>query len=252
MNKHSLSEKIAKGRAFLAIIAGIIFMSFVSGCADDTSSPSGDATINTRSQMSSSTVSSTSPKGSQTILATGLTCDSLHISSARLLISNLKLHHDSGDSSGKGTIKTGPFIAEFNAALGARLISTVSVPSGTYDRVKFEFHKLKDGLEDILINDPIFGEFVSGGRYTVIIKGEVFVAGTSYPFIFRSSQTENVQVHLDPSVTFEGDKVYDLILTFDPSAVFAQVAGRPLDPRDVDNQSDIEKQIKVAIKANKQ
>lgn len=237
-------------KAFLAIIASVFIMSFASGCADS-SSPSSDATVNTRTEMGSSSVSSATSKGTQTVLAEGLTCDSLHISSAALLISSLKMHHDESDSGESGTIRTVPFIAEFDASLGARLVSTVTVPAGTYDRIKFEFHKLKDGLEDLLINDPIFGEFVSGGRYTAIIKGDVFVAGVSYPFVFRSSQTENVQVHLDPPASFEAGKTYDLILTFDPSAVFAQVLGRPLDPRDVDNQKDIEKQIKLAIRANR-
>lgn len=250
MNKHSSKHIILWSKAFLALIAGVFIVSFASGCADS-SSPSSDATVNTRTEMGSTSVNSTTSKGAQTVLAKGLTCDSLHISSATLLISSLKLHHDESDSVDGGTIRTVPFVAEFDAALGARLVSTVTIPTGTYDRIKFEFHKLKDGLEDALINDPIFGEFVSGGRYTAIIKGDVFVAGVAYPFVFRSSQTENVQVRLDPPVTFEGGKEYDLVLTFDPSAVFAQVLGRPLDPRDVDNQKDIEKQIKLAIKANK-
>lgn len=250
MNKHSSKYLLLWRKAFLACIAGLSIMSLASGCADS-SSPSSDATVNTRTEMGSTSVSSATSKGAQTVLAAGLTCDSLHISSATLLISTLKMHHDESDSGEHGTIRTVPFIAEFDASLGARLVSTVTVPAGTYDRVKFEFHKLKDGLEDLLINDPIFGEFVSGGRYTAIIKGDVFVAGVSHPFVFRSSQTENVQVRIDPPASFEAGKTYDLILTFDPSAVFAQVLGRPLDPRDVDNQKDIEKQIKLAIKANK-
>lgn len=249
MNKRSSNQPMIMVRTFSAIIVGI-FLSFMIGCADS-SSPSQDATVNTRTEMGSTSVTSTSYKAGQVVQSEGLTCDSLHISSATLLISSMKLHRDGSDSSKDGTIRTIPFVAEFNSALGARMVSTVTVPAGTYDKIKFEFHKLQDGLEDLLINDPIFGEFVTGGRYTAIIKGEVFVAGVAYPFIFRSSRTENVQVHLDPAVTFEDGKEYNLYLTFDPSAVFAQVLGRPLDPRDADNQKEIEQQIKLAIRANR-
>ena len=250
MNKHSSKYVLLWSKAFLAFITGIFILSFASGC-EDSSSPSSDATVNTRTEMGSSSVTSTSYKGAKTIQAEGLTCDSLHVSSATLLISSMKMHHDESDSGENGTIRTLPFVAVFDPSLGSQFVSTVTVPAGTYDRIKFEFHKLKDGLEDSLINHPIFGEFVIGGRYTAIIKGEVFVAGVAYPFVFRSSRTENVQVHLDPAVRFEEGKEYNLYLSFDPSAVFAQVLGRPLDPRDVDNQKEIEQQIKLAIRANR-
>lgn len=249
--KNVSSKPIIKCSHFLTGIACIVIASFV-GCADS-SSPSSDATVTTRTEMASSSVTSSSyEKGSQTILAGGLTCDSLHVSSAALLISSLKMHRDGGsDSSEGGSIRTNPFVATFDASLGAQFVSVVTVPAGTYDRMKFEFHKLKGGLDDELINNPVFADFLNGGSYTVVIKGESYVAGVAYPFVFRSSRTENVQVHLDPSVTFEAGKEYDLVLRFDPAAVFAQVLGRPLDPRDSDNQKEIEARIKLALKMNR-
>jgi len=219
-----------------------------SGCSSS-SSPSDQSTVTTSTQMENSSVSASHLKSSD-VITSGLTCDSVVITKARIVISTLKLHHDDADTNGQGTIKAGPFVAEFDAS-GATFLSTVTVPPGNYDRIKFEIHKLDDKADASLLNNPIFGDFVNGGRYTVIIDGKVYVNGASFDFSFKSSKTDNVTIFITPPATFSAGASYNLAFVFDPKLVFGQPGLRPLDPRSTDNQSAIEKLIKDALKALK-
>jgi hypothetical protein len=181
----------------------------------------------------------------------------VRITRARIVISSLKLHlvGDADDDSlhqfhdgDEDVIKAGPFLAEFTPT-DNKIISTIVIPPGIYDRVKFEIHKLNDNEIPSLLNDSLFGDFVNGGHYTFLIEGISYVNGVGYPFTFRSSRTENVTVFLDPPAVFDADHVYDLRINFSPKLMFGRLGLRPLDPRDTDNQHDIEQMIHFAIKA---
>src|SRR5438552_5123883 len=127
-------------KPFLKILATGIAIAFLTvlvynltGCANDTGS-SDQSTLVTSTKMRNSSVSSAFSKHER-IDAGGITCDSVVITKARILISTMKLHRDEDDTVGKGTIKVGPFVAEFDAS-GSSLLSTVTIPPGTYDRIK--------------------------------------------------------------------------------------------------------------------
>ena len=169
-----------------------------------------------------------------------------------------KIHAGQGDAESdtverehdgdKDVIKAGPFIAEFT--LGSeKIISTITIPPGTYDHIKFEIHKLNEHEDQSLLNDPLFGDFVNGGRYTFIIDGISYVNGIGYPFTFKSSQTDNVTFFFEPPVLFDANHAYDLTLKFDPKLMFGRPGMKPLDPRETDNRHDIEKLLRSAIKA---
>ena len=208
--------------------------------------------------MQQGTVTSAAPAKSSHIMDNSKpTADSIVITRARIVIRTLKLHingdaddtltHESHDGD-VDVIKAGPFVAEFNST-GEKIISTITIPPGTYDHIKFEIHKLNENEDPSLLNDPLFGDFVNGGRYTFIIDGFAYVNGVAYPFQFKSSQTDNVEVFLNPPAVMDATHVYDLTLIFDPRLMFGRPGMRPLDPRDVDNQHDIEKLLKNSIKA---
>jgi len=218
------------------------------GCSTDSTS-SDQETVTTSTTMSSGTITSIVSKDA-VITGAGTTCDSIVVTRARIVISAMKLHHDDADTAGEGTIKAGPFVAEWDST-GEQIISTVTIPPGTYDRIKFEMHKLNDNEDASLLNSPIFGDFVNGGRYTAIIDGWSYVNGVAYRFQFKTSRTENVMVFLNPSVTFGAGQTTNVAFIFDPKIVFARVGQRPLDPRESGNQNDIEKLIKDALKALK-
>jgi len=211
------------------------------------------------------------------------TADSVVITRARIVISALKLHqvgtldsdtviivtggngHGNGHGEGDkdkdedqrdiitiidrddGTIRVGPFVAEFDAK-GEVILSEVTIPPGLYDHVKFEIHKLDENDDPALLNDTLFGDFVNGGRYTFIIDGFAFVNGVAYPFEYKSSQTDNVMIDLNPPATFSKSAQYNLTLVFDPKIIFGQPGMKPLDPREVDNRDAIEAMLKASIR----
>lgn len=229
-----------------ALLATIVVYA---GCSSSTTASSDQSTLTTSTEMQNSSVSAAF-KSPVTTAGGGLTCDSVVITRARLLISTMKMHHDESDTVGEGEVKVGPFIAEFNAS-GATILSTVTIPPGTYDRIKFELHKLNDKDDASLINSSLFGDFVNGGRYTAIIDGKAYVNGVGYPFSFKTSKTDNVQIFINPPAAFSAGSSYNLALVFDPKLVFVQSGSRPLDPRSTDNQKTIEDLIKDALKALK-
>ncbi|MFI5264176.1 MAG: hypothetical protein ACHQM6_06650 [Candidatus Kapaibacterium sp.] len=216
------------------------------------------------------------------------TADSLVITRARVVISTLKLYrmgvddadtiivvkdddnghgHGNGMGNGKGkkdkdedekdtiividrndgTLRVGPLVAEFNDS-GEKILSEVTIPSGTYDKVKFEIHKLNENDDPALLNDSLFGDFVNGGRYTFIVEGISYVNGVGYPFDFKSSITANVSIDLNPPVLLDSTHHYDLRLVFDPKIVFSTPGTKPLDPRDPDNQEAIEQMLRQSIR----
>jgi len=264
-----------------AIIALGFFVgaSWFVGCKDSSTDSTSGSTYTTQPKMTTSTViehnsvsqSYIIPKQNSIADHWGTTADSVVITRARIVISAMKMHlvgalddDEDGNNQGRdhekdhdkdrhgdwddGTIMAGPFIAEFDAT-GEKIVSTVIIPAGVYDRIKFEIHKLNENEDASFLNDPLFGDFVNGGRYTVLIDGISFVNGVGYPFTYRSSLTANVQVFLDPPAVFDSLQVYDLRLVFDPIVVFGMPGLRPLDPRDPDNHGIIDGMIKSSIRA---
>jgi len=268
-----------------AIIALGFFIgaSWFVGCKDSSTDSSSGGTYSAQPKMTTSTSIEHSsvtqsyiiPKQNSIADHWGTTADSVVITRARIVISAMKMHlvgaiddsdededvdNDKGHDHDKdhdkdrhgdwddGTIMAGPFIAEFDAS-GERIVSTVIIPAGVYDRIKFEIHKLNENEDASLLNDPLFGDFVNGGRYTVLVDGISFVNGVGYPFTYRSSLTANVQLFLDPPAVFDSLQVYDLRLVFDPIVVFGMPGMRPLDPRDPDNHGIIDGMIKNSIRA---
>lgn len=233
--------------ATAAVLLLVIGASSFIGCSSSTDS--NDPSVTMTTSVSNRTVSGAATR-TNIPLGGGLTCDSVVISRARILISELKLHHDDEDTVGAGTIKVGPFIAEWDST-GEKIVSTVTVPPGTYDKIKFEMHKLDDKSDAALINDPLFGDFLNGGRYTAIIDGMAYVNGTGYAFSFKTSKTDNVEMKFPAAVTFSSGNSYNLAMVFDPTLVFGQSGKSPYDPRDASNQDEIANLIKNAIKALK-
>ncbi len=268
-NRYLKRRMIYSNRTFRnlchAVTVGVALLGLgaLIGCSTDSSTntpvPADKALVVTSTSMDRGTISasSTFSKTSPVSEWNGTTADSITITRARIVISAMKLHLDGDDDSDHdkdghwhdgGTIKTGPFVAEFDSS-GERIISSVTIPPGTYDRIKFEIHKLNENEDASLLNDPLFGDFVNGGRYTVIIDGHSYVNGVSYGFSFKSSLTVNVQVFFNPAAVFDSTQTYDLTLAFDPKIVFGRPGLRPLDPRDPDNQHILEAFIKDAIRA---
>jgi hypothetical protein len=238
--------KVALLGAVLATGVGI------SGCSDSASTD-GTANVAMSAEMEQGgAVSIMAEKGGAK--TAGNEVDSLQITRVRLLISNLKMHQGNDDDSANTekdrTVKVGPFLVQYDS-LGSHVFTNSTVPAGTYDRIKFEFHKLTNSEKETYLNDPLFQDFVTDDRYTVIINGWVWDQGVKSFFTYRSKATDNLQMRFDPDLVLAEGTTTNLALQFAPKAVFKKGSGSPLDPRDESNHSEMEKAIKDAIKVLK-
>ena len=231
----------------ILFIASFSITGFI-GCGDDPVAPESTGTVNLSSQLTSASVSSTFTKAGS--VTAGMTCDSVVIGRMRFIFSDMKMHRDKDDSTeDHGKVKTGPFIMEYTPGT-VKLITTSAIPVGTYDKIKYEIHKLDDSKDTAAINDPAFADFITGGRFTYIIEGLIYKSNSAVAFTFKSSKNENLELKFDAPVTVSEGVAAPITLQLDPSTIFKQ-GSKPFDPRYEENRNDIEKMVKNAFHALK-
>jgi hypothetical protein len=218
----------------ISISVFVVLCGFITGCSDTTEpSDDGNGTVVMSTEFTSGGKVSRAfnPKTSPSLVPV----DSLKVTYTAIVVSNLKLHQDSidTDSTDDGTIKTGPFLLVFDSS-GSHVAVSSSVPAGTYDRIKFEIHKLRN-IDDSL--EALLPDFVTNNA-TMKIMGYVWVGGAQLPFTYYSSNTENIQVRFAPSVAIAENSTVNVTLQFDPASVFSD-GGVVLDPRDPTNENSI-------------
>lgn len=220
------------------------------GCSDSPTDSGGQATVTMRGELAKSSVGMTVRKDDGRItLGSGVTADSLKISRVRILISELKLHRDKADTTtGDNTVKVGPILMTIDSA-GTRTFTTGTVPAGSYDKVKFEFHRFSSSEVANYLNDTNFADFVTNERSTFVIEGMVYNDGQATPFEYKSDATANLSLKFDTPIDLTAGGSATIVVVVDPVAVFKD--GQVLDPRDPSNESKIDNGIKSAIKALK-
>jgi hypothetical protein len=219
-----------------------------SGCAS-TDDPADTATVSMAAETEGSVASGAFRK-SPSSPASGIVADSVEITRVRFLLSQVKLHVEGNDTLKDGNIKTGPFIIEFTPGL-SRVFTTATIPSGTYEKIKFEIHKFPSSIDQTYLNDPVFTDFVTGERSTVIIEGRVWSAQNAIPvnFVYKSDMTANLEAKFPGNVTLDAGSTSTIAMIFSPILAFK--ATSVLDPRDPDNANDIDNYLKSAIKSLK-
>lgn len=192
-----------------------------------------------------------SGSGTQIQGSHGMVVDSLQVTSAKIFIKDIKLHHEENDSLDDDhdeTIKVGPFVAVFDSA-GGRILTTAVIPPGSYDRIKLEIHKFDkdhDEHEDLDKDDSV-NVFKDPNHYTFIISGYVWVGGVRSPFTYYSNVTANITWRFPQMITLGAGAAQILIMKLDPVYMF-QVIGFAIDPRDPKNREIIDFAIKSSIK----
>ncbi len=233
--------------AFVLVGGGIL----AAGCTS-TTTPSNSPNVTMQSQFSATKVTPTATKGEHQITDfKGSFVDSLEVTSARIFVRDIKMHHSEDDSlidEKDEEIKLGPFVFTFDAA-GARVVTSAVIPPGNYDRIKFEMHKYdadkdKDGYDK---GDTAVNEFISGDGYTFLISGFVWKGGVRSPFVYASKVTVNLNLRFPQDVVLGSDAVSTLLLQLDPWIMF-HVTGFAVDPRDDANRHIIDDAIKSSFK----
>jgi hypothetical protein len=234
---------------------GLSISSFVSlitiGCGEEGTTPPTEtaATVSTRTTLYYPKVISRTPAPLVTQAPSiGQTCDSIFVNRARVLFSNLKMHRDQFDSTGSGTLTAGSFVATFN--YGQTLIASfASLPSGIYDRIKFEVHKYNASIDTILDPTNNITDFITSERNTAIIEGIVYTGGIGYPFVYKSRVTLNTQAQFPDPRVIEIGQSYTVFIDFFPEGEFATNDGAVLDPRDSANSRQLDASLKNAFRS---
>lgn len=232
------------GFALLVAIA----CSALNGCSSSTT-PSTTSTVTMTAETDGTKATSAFRSKSETP-ASGISADSIEITRVRFLLATVKLHAEGNDTLSDQEIEAGPFILEFTPGF-SRVFTTVTLPAGTYQKIKFEIHKFPSSIDQLYLNDPVFADFVTGDRSTVIVEGRVWSAKSSTPvnFVYKSKITANVEAMFPGLITIDGGSNTTIAMVFSPLLAFK--SSSVLDPRDPDNASDIDNFLKSAIKALK-
>jgi hypothetical protein len=215
-------------------------------CATDTTTnpDANGGNIKMQAELSSRRVTAIAEKGGR-VLA-GATVDSLVITNAKFMVSEIKLQRK--DAGTEEKFKTGPVILSVDQN-GAKLVTTGSLPTGIYNKVNFKFHRLNDQEIQPWTGNADFTDFVTADRHTIILEGIVYVNGQALPFRYGSKVEEDLKFDLAEFVVSEGTQTI-LVVRLETPAVFKDKdTGEVLDPRDSENQNRIDDAIKAALNA---
>lgn len=241
--------KNMKGISLTKITASLALLAYLTGCGD--APVSGDTAqnphVSVRSDLDAKAYSSYGD-GSQTSSAKGLTVDSLIVTSAMMITSDLKLHSGNDYSVEQvGNLRLGQFLLIFDSS-GTNYISDVQVLAGTYERVKFEVHPVTGSLDSLVFVDNRYAEFVtSGPATTVIIYGYTYRNGVQLPFVFSSGVVLNGQFIFDSPFVLRDGMREALRVRFLSQEAFS-IDGVVLDPMDIRNHIDIENNLRGSVK----
>jgi len=163
----------------------------------------------------------------------------LILDTVKVLIKDIKLNvaNNNQDST---NFKVGPYVLYLNMVSSLNIVSTAYIPPGTYDKVKFDIHKLSDNETP---PDPDFVDV--NGRYSVVVKGRY----NGISFIFKSDKSAHQKLTFPGNLQVSASGKSNITLQAKPYIWFIK-NGIYLDPGDPANHGDIENNIKDNINAH--
>jgi len=165
--------------------------------------------------------------------------DVIELDTIKILIRDIKIKSKSGSDT--SSIKVGPFVVKLNLTGTTTDFAINNIPTGSYDRIKFEIHKIEASET---LSDPEFREGTDASlRYSVIVKGKY----NTVPFIYKSRKSAKQDLKLETPVTVDENGVANLTITVDPFTWFANSVNT-FDPTDPANENDIDNNIKESFK----
>jgi len=226
------------------VIACFVALVALSACSESTSSNEPQLMLQTEIDGAALTAAYRKDISAQS----GDEVDSIHITRTRVLVSEIKLHAALGDSiNGGKKLKAGPAVLTFDSS-GTRNFTQTPVPAGTYNRIKFEFHKFSSSEADQYKSTPEFADFITPDRATFIIDGFYYKNGVRTAFSFRSDKTANLTLFFFPPIDVKSGVTSTVIIRMKPSG-FLKKAAKCLDPHDDKNKGEIADAFENALSA---
>lgn len=188
--------------------------------------------------------------------------DSVKITRVRVVLRKIKLkaednnevemeHEEDGHNSTK---KLAPFVLDLNLSGAMQQISISNIPFGTYNKFKFEIHKVSQSEIDTLSvsQKATFADFLSGDRYSIIIDGNVYKNGQATAFTYKSKVDVEFEKTLSPNLVIsQTPTIFNLTLQVSSAGWFLDQNKSLLDPTNPNNFSVIENNLKSFLKAFK-
>ena len=85
------------------------------------------------------------------------TVDSIHVSKFRILISRIMMHKDQSSEEDNNLLKEGPFVLIGDVPDNSVKLTEGTVPTGSFDKVKFEVHRFSASETGQYADDNVFG-----------------------------------------------------------------------------------------------
>lgn len=160
------------------------------------------------------------------------------IDEAKALISKIELENE---PSGQNEIVISKlFVINLNSTEAVNQLASTKIPSGTYNKIKFNVHKPEDNETP---PDPEFKEGNSGNqRYSVIIKGRY--NGSS--FVFKSRKSANIALNFPDIINIQ-ETMRNITLIINSSQWFKN-GNDILNPSDPQFEDAINENIKNSFK----
>lgn len=137
-------------------------------------------------------------------------------------------------------IHNAAFVVHFNLSGAVEVISSGNIPSGVYNKVKFQIHKPEDNETP---PDPEFKEGTSGNqRYSFIIKGTY----NGSNFVYKSKKSVNLVVNFNRPINLQETGI-NLTIIVNSDSWFKN-GNTVVDPGDPSNANLIDDNIKNSFK----
>ena len=197
------------------------------GCSDTVDSEAPNVDIS----LTSDTVTGISGSNPQSTI--------LVLNEVKVLLKDIKLNVVNDPNKEVGNFKVGPFVILLNLQSNINIIASTYIPQGTYDRVKFEIHKLEPNE---IPPDTAFADI--NGRYSVVVGGTY----DGNPFYFKTDVSAH-QILAFPNNLVVSENYSNITLKVSPYMWFVQ-NNLILNPNDPGNKSIIDNNIKTNINNN--
>ena len=216
-----MNKVIIKSRILFSILLGISVL-IINAC--DTTDP-----VETSVSLSFATESNMNK----------VSADDFQIQEVKLLLKNIKIKNQSHEDSLQ--VKTGPMVVNLNMTVKTTEFVSSEIPAGSYNRVRFEIHKIEDS--EISPDAEFKDGMESSKRYSIIVKGTL----DGEAFTYRSRKSAVQDIKLSEDLIVEENSEANLTITVDPVSWFYE-GDTLLNPNDDSNDDKIDNKLKDGFK----
>jgi len=168
-----------------------------------------------------------------------IAADDFQIQEVKLLLRNIKIKNQGNDESLH--VKTGPIVVNLNLEGKTTEFASSEIPAGSYNRVRFEIHKIEDSESP---PDPDFKDGLeSSKRYSIIVNGTL----NGEAFTYKSRKSAQQDIKLEYDLIVEENEEANLTITVDPFSWFYE-GDTFLNPNNESNDDKIDNNLKYAFK----